>query len=331
MRVFDLHCDTLDRLGWQMLDEDLRGAKKSYVDEDAEHMVPGQLMDFADAPTHLSLERAAAFKWCQCTAVFIPDPLTIEQSARFFDIISDTLARHVAAHPDALTQLRSVEQVEGVLDAGKMVALLTIENGKLLAASPDMPDLIERAGVKMVTLTWNAANPLGSGNETQEGLSDFGRQMVAALENRKIAVDVSHLNDPGFWDVVACAKKPFAASHSNARAVCGHPRNLTDDQFRAIRDAGGVAGLNFCRRFVVEEGDPTPEQLLAHVDHWLDLDGQDAVALGTDYDGCDVPSWLDGCERMGALEQALVERYGQELADKLLFKNAFDFFRRIES
>ena len=329
-RIFDLHCDTLDRLGWQMLDSDLRGVKKSYVEQDAKIVGPGELMDFASAPTHLSLERAQAYDWAQCLAVFIPDTLDIEQSARFFTCIAGTLERHVAAHPSAFAQVRSVAEVEPALKAGKLAGLLTIENGKLLAASPSMPDTIAAAGVKMVTLTWNAANPLGSGNETQEGLSAFGRQMVAALEERHIAVDVSHLNDPGFWDVVACAKRPFAASHSNAREVCGHPRNLTDEQFRAIRDAGGVAGLNFCRKFVSDDADPSCEQLLAHVDRWLDLDGADAVAIGSDYDGCDVPSWLEGCERMETLADAVRTRYGAELAEKLLFKNAYDFFARVE-
>ena len=110
------------------------------------------------------------------------------------------------------------------------------------------------------------------------------------------------------------------------------PRNLTDEQFRAIRDAGGLVGLNFCDGFITRERkDPTPDDLLTHVEHWLDLDGADVVALGSDYDGCNPPSWLVPCSKMSTLADLLRGRFGDELADKLLFSNAHDFFVRNET
>ena len=331
-RIFDLHCDTLDRLGWPLLDEDLKGVQKAYVDEDSDMVEPGVLIDFASGHGHLSLDRTAAFDWCQCLAIYVPDPYTPAQSARFFETIVATLPRHIVAHPDMLAQVRDARDIESVLARGCTAGLLTIENGKLLAAAPDMVERIAVSGVKMVTLTWNAENPLGSGNETTHGLSAFGREMIAALEARRIVVDVSHLNDAGFADLLGCAKRPFAASHSNSRAICPHPRNLTDDQFRALRDAGGIAGINYCRRFLSDEhDDPTREDLLAHIEHWLDLDGSDAIALGSDYDGCDVPSWLAPCDRMGELAELLRTHFGPELAEKILFSNAHEFFMRNET
>lgn len=330
VRVFDLHCDTLDDLARPTLPDGLVGSVGRRPGTG--HTETGELRDFADAPGHLSLERMSAFSWCQCLAVFVPDPLSVEQSARFFDAVASTLPRHVAAHPDMLRVVRDAREVDGVLESGRTCGLLTIENGKLLAADPRMVDHVARLGVKMVALTWNAANPLGSGHDTEQGLTNLGVRTVGALEDRRIVVDVSHLNDPGFADVLACARRPFVASHSNSRAVCDVPRNLTDDQFRAIRDAGGIVGLNFCRRFVsTQREDPTPEDLIAHVEHWLDLDGADAVALGSDYDGCRTPSWLEPCDRMSLLASLLGEAFGSTLAEKVMFGNAHAFFERNEA
>ena len=330
--IFDLHCDTLDRLGWPLLADDLNGGETSYAPDDKGKVPAGTLQDFATSRGHLSLQGMSAFAWCQCLAVFVPDYLTVEQSARFFQTISGTVPAHVEAHGDLLAMARTAVQIDEVLGSGKNCGVLTIENGKLLAASADMIERIAQLGVRMVTLTWNAENPLGSGNETQHGLTSFGRAMVQTLEARKIVVDVSHLNDPGFWDVESCARRPFVASHSNARAICAHPRNLTDDQFRAIRDAGGVVGLNYYNEFVTQGcGEYEPAELLAHVEHWLDLDGEDVVALGSDYDGCDVPGWLNPCDKMADLVELFRRHFGDEIARKLCFQNAYELFRRIDA
>ena len=151
------------------------------------------------------------------------------------------------------------------------------------------------------------------------------------LELRGIAVDVSHLNDAGFKDVCDAAARPFAASHSNARAVCGHPRNLADWQLRELADRGGIAGLNFCRDFLSDvHADPAPDDVLRHVDHVLETVGEDMLALGSDYDGCDVPSWLDPCDRVGDLHALLARQFGSAVADKIFFENARAFFARLE-
>ncbi len=110
------------------------------------------------------------------------------------------------------------------------------------------------------------------------------------------------------------------------------PRNLTDDQFKFIRDAGGIVGLNFCDWFVSDTPDPTPTELLAHIEHWLDLGGTKTVALGSDYDGCDTPSWLAPCSTgMATLEGLLRDHFGDTIADAILFDNAHDFFVRNET
>lgn len=330
-RVFDLHCDTLDRLAWPMLSSELQGGDPTYEPNDCSWVVPGQLQAISGSPTHISLERTEGIGWCQCMGVFIPDKLSPEQALRFFDAVSGTLAQHVEANPDRIAQVRSVGEAERAMVRGKLAAMLTVENARLLAVGEGIAQHMAEAGVRVASLTWNGAGPLGSGNSSGAGLSERGRRAIAELEDAGIVVDVSHLNDRGFAELLQLARRPFIATHSNSRVVRNVPRNLADDQFRAIRDAGGIVGLNFCRDFVSGSPDPSPDELLAHVDHWLDLDGASVIALGSDYDGCDVPSWLDPASKMRDLDALLRERYGDWMAERIMFENAASFFRRYEA
>ena len=141
------------------------------------------------------------------------------------------------------------------------------------------------------------------------------------MEELSIYVDVSHLSDAGFWDVVRLSRRPVVASHSNSRAICPHRRNLTDDMFRAIRDSGGVAGLNYYQHFVGD--DPTMEGLVRHVEHFLELDGERSLCLGGDMDGCGLlAGGMRGLEDVPLLWQALADRgYPQSLLEDLFWNN----------
>lgn len=142
-------------------------------------------------------------------------------------------------------------------------------------------------------------------------------------------MDVSHLNDKGFWELEKVATKPYVATHSNSRAVCDHQRNLTDEQFEAICDRGGIVGLNFTDGFVKKGGFVyTFDQLADHVEHWLDLGGEDAVALGSDRDGADIPTWLANCSSQEFLYDGFVNRFGEGVAGKLFYGNAMRFFQQ---
>ena len=303
LRVFDLHCDTLDRLAFHG-DASVPGG---FAAHDAR--IPAHRMaTLADNDAHVSLARTEGFAWCQCFAAFIPDEVRGDEAWALFRRVQSVLERELERCGDKLAQARTMAEVDAALAAGKTAA------------------------VRMVTLTWNGPNALGSGNDTSHGLTGFGRSCVGELERRGIVVDVSHLNDAGFKDVCATARRPFAASHSNARAVCGHPRNLADWQLRELADCGGIAGLNFCTQFLTDRlADPTRDDVLRHVDHVLETAGEDVLALGSDYDGCDVPSWLEPCDRIGALHELLACEFGRDIADKVFFRNARDFFERVES
>lgn len=327
MRVFDLHCDTIDSLAFADY-----GAFSEYVKG-------GLRGDLAHNQIALSADRMPC-PWCQCYAIWMPDDLSTfgMTELEFYRTARNWFVAHTSPE-GPVVQIRDARQIEATLDAGKVAALFTIENG-LPLTSLDLVDEIARDGVKMVTLTWNAANPIASGSEALGGLTSYGREVLHALEEKRIVADVSHLNDESFWDVARMARRPFVASHSNARSICENARNLTDDQFRAIRDAGGVVGLNYFRIFVSNratgfdapaDGEITFDELAAHIEHFLDLDGENVIALGSDFDGCNPPVWLDSCEKVEPFYQQVVRRFGQHLADQLFWHNAHDFFVRNET
>ena len=330
LRVFDLHCDTLDMLAFHG-DPTVPGG---FAAHDAP-IPAARMSSLADNDAHISLARTAPFAWCQCFAAFIPDEVRGDEAWALFRRVQSVLERELERCGDKLAQARTMAEVDAALAAGKTAAVLTVEGASFLeddGQAESRLDALADAGVRMVTLTWNGPNALGSGNDTSHGLTGFGRSCVGELERRGIVVDVSHLNDAGFKDVCATARRPFAASHSNARAVCGHPRNLADWQLRELADCGGIAGLNFCTQFLTDRlADPTRDDVLRHVDHVLETAGEDVLALGSDYDGCDVPSWLEPCDRIGALHELLACEFGRDIADKVFFRNARDFFERVES
>ena len=178
-------------------------------------------------------------------------------------------------------------------------------------------------GVRLLNPVWNRANSLSGTNceEPERGLSERGKSFVRRMEALRIYPDVSHISDAGFWDIMKTAHGPVVASHSNARAVCAHRRNLTDDQFRAIRDSGGVVGLNLYRDFVGKKG--TMEELVTHAEHFLELGGEKTLCIGGDLDGCEaLAGGLRGVQDVPQLYTALRERgYGEGLLEDIFWNN----------
>lgn len=346
--VFDLHCDTAVRIGWASCSPELRETlgRDYYYRYDAEN--PAEACNLAKNHCMVSLEKTAAQPWAQCLAIFIPDELTPEQSIAYYNQIaayrSDQLAQNagVASAVTGASQIREI--LEGNAAAGKgssatasssarFAGVATIENARFFAADMSLVEKLAHEGVLMASLSWNAAGPLASGHDTHEGLSALGREALAEMERTGMVMDVSHLNDECFAEVAQLSSKPFVASHSNARAVCNHPRNLTDDQFRCIADCGGVVGLNYCGGFITEgawgiekAAAVTFDELAAHIEHWLDLGGEDVIALGGDWDGADVPSFLADASCMSAFQAALTQSFGEDTTRKLCYANALRFF-----
>ena len=218
-------------------------------------------------------------------------------------------------------------------EEGKIAAMLSIEGADVLEGRLSMLRVYHRLGVRMVGLVHSLRNLLADGvsdNRTKGGLSQFGVEVVEELNRLGMMVDVSHLSDAGFWDVMEASKDPVVASHSNSRAVCPHPRNMTDDMIRALAEHGGVMGMNFATDFV-HETNPSVETLVDHIDHIVDLVGPEHVGLGSDFDGIpSTPRGLEDASKMPALTEELVKReYSEDYIHLILGGNHLRLVKQV--
>ncbi len=280
----------------------------------------------------ISLEKGAALKnWAQTYAVFIPDTLRGKEAAEFYDDNLGFFQKQMEKNSGMVSQPKFFDNIAETWARGEAVAILAVEGGgSLLAWDLDQVEKMSDAGVKYLSLTWNGKNELASGNETQEGLSELGRGAVAELERWDITLDVSHLNDKGFDDLVHTAKKPFIATHSNLRSVCGHKRNLTDDQFKEIVKRDGLVGINFCKAFLNDDKEKAGfPDLIRHIERMLSLGGENVIAIGSDFDGTTVPDGMGSVENLADVENYLLcAGLGKKQVEKIMGGNAYEFLRR---
>jgi membrane dipeptidase len=228
-------------------------------------------------------------------------------------------------YPDLITPVTSHAEIMQANEEGKIAAMLSIEGADIIEGHVGMLRVYHRLGVRMVGLVHSLRNLLADGvadNRTKGGLSALGVEVVEELNRLGMIVDVSHLSDAGFWDVLETSKEPVVASHSNSRAVCPVPRNLTDDMIKALSDKGGVIGMNFATDFV-HKTQPSVETLVDHIDHIVDLVGPGHVGLGSDFDGIpSTPKGLEDASKMPAITEELVKReYSEEYIRLILGGN----------
>lgn len=303
--LFDLHCDTITEC-------------------------ERQSQPLRENNLHLSLARGRAYSpWMQCFAVWIPDDKRGPQAVEHFDRIVRRFRGECRRNADWMMPCRDPADFRLASQEGKCGAVLTVEGGAALAGDLERVKVLADSGVKALTLTWNGSCEIGDGAMVMHphGLTAFGKLAVPALEQHGIVLDVSHASDPLFDDVAQLAEYPFLASHSNSRAVCNHPRNLTDEQFFTIRDRAGLVGLNFHPPFLSGLETATFDDLLRHTEHFLALGGEDTLALGTDFDGAQMFTPLTGIESMGLIWENFVKfGYPEPLLEKIFFKNAWKFF-----
>jgi membrane dipeptidase len=294
-------------------------------------MAPNRRGDTLNAPdAQFSLSKVPkGVHWGQCFAIFIPDGLSTASAMVHYHTHQRSFIRQMERYSDLARPCRCAEEMETAWAEGKTAAILSVENGAALGGQLERVETLAQDGVKLMTLTWNGENQLGSGHSTDHGLSAFGRAVIPAMEKHGILVDVSHLNDRGFSDVLDLAEKPFVATHSNARAVCPHPRNLTDDQIREMVSRRCLIGLNYCGLFLRSAHQPASlEDLFYHVAHFLELGAERCLALGSDFDGAELPPCLNSPEKVASLYDYFLRRgISADLCDRILFGNAMDFFR----
>lgn len=309
--VFDLHCDT----AVAMVD----GACKRQ-----ERLLRRN--------GHIDLKRAGTLRgYCQFFAIFTTpdmDPEGVFLPEHYFDAAVRNLEEEMQENAGVIAQARTPEQVQEIVDSGRMAAVLSLEGPAGISFDPGRLDELAELGFAMTTLTWNERNPLAGSHVTGGGLTELGATYVRKAQKLKMAIDVSHLSEEAFWDIMRITQAPVSASHSNSRSVCGVTRNLTDEQFKAICSSGGVAGLNLCAPFLGENSVGI-DTICDHVVHWMELGGARHIALGGDLDGCDeLPDQFTGVDCWPLLAQALVRRglSIQEVED-IFWNNALRMWR----
>lgn len=253
--------------------------------------------------------------------------------ARFMELY-DVFLHELACNRDRISLVTSIAELEATLAAGRIAAVIGIEGGEVLQGRPGVLRLLYRLGVRLIGLTWNERNDLADGAgdaRSGGGLSRLGVEVVREMNRLGMVVDVSHLSDAGFYDVLAVSTQPVLASHSNCRALCNHPRNLTDDQIRALAARGGVMGMNFYSRFLRDEGPATVDDVVRHIEHVAALVGPEHVGLGSDFDGIDEPpQGLEDVTRLSRLIEALLRRNWKESDLRLVLgENMLRLFRQV--
>ncbi|WP_319758093.1 membrane dipeptidase [uncultured Sphaerochaeta sp.] len=218
----------------------------------------------------------------------------------------DRFLEEISIADNRVVQVRTAEEIRSNPVQG---ALLSCEEFQILEGELNRISTLASWGVRIATLIWNNENDLGYPNGKTGGLKPFGYEAVAEMERNGILVDVSHLNDDGFYDIAKVAGRPFIASHSNCRAITNHSRNLSDAMIRKIADAGGVVGLNFCPSFLSEDwGHSSLEAMVRHACHLKQVGGSQVIAVGTDFDGIYGTLEIDHYSKMNRLWDALAKR-----------------------
>ena len=310
--VFDLHCDTaLALLGHEMNEKG--SLRKNHL--------------------HIDLERAATLGcYAQCFACFTTpfmekwhniSPVTV------FERELEGIILQLQENQDLIVQAFSPEDIEANRKNGKMSAILTIEGPAGFGFDPAKLEMLHKVGFRITSLGWNESNVLAGSHKTGEGLTDSGKVYVREAQRLGMLVDVSHLSDQGFWDLMEITNAPIVATHSNSRAVCDNRRNLTDDMFLAICRTGGVAGFNQCAPFVGEN--PNLDTVCDHIIHFLELDPSGKhIALGGDLDGCDeLPAGFDSVQSYPSMAQRLLQRgVGKQTVEDIFWNNALGVMKR---
>ena len=288
--VFDLHCDTALALLGKSLRE-MGSLRKNGL--------------------HIDLERAKTLPgYAQCFACFttpwedLPQGMSV---AQLFEHEMVTVLREVESNRDLIGQAYSAADVRALQEKGKMAAILTIEGPAGFDFDPELLEDLYNVGFRITTLGWNEQNPLCGSHKTGGGLTEKGREYVFEAQRLGMLIDVSHISDEAFWDIIQITNAPVIASHSNSRAVYDVSRNLTDDMFKAICRSGGVAGLNLYSRFLGENA--TLDTACDHILHFMELGGAKHIALGGDLDGCEeLPAGFAGVQDYPKLADALLTR-----------------------
>ena len=226
-----------------------------------------------------------------------------------------------------ITLITNKEDLENVVSNNKIGALLSIENGKAIENNLDNIDYFYEKGIKIMGITWNDENLLGSGcfSENDNGLTEFGKAYIKKLEEKNILIDISHTSERTFWDTIKNTNKTIIATHSNCYNICNHPRNLKDEQIKEIAKRNGIIGICFASPFLREDGIANVEDIVKHITYIINLVGEDYVGLGSDFDGLKEETKMQdikGIKDVKLIEDYLIKYgYSQNTVNKIMGEN----------
>lgn len=330
MRIVDMHCDTISVL----LHKENKNENISLLNND------------------LSIDLLKMKKGdylLQNFACFVHRESTPSPELKAMQLI-DLYYRLMEENKDIIAPVLKYDDILENEKKHKLSALLTLEEGGVVFDDLAMLRNYYRLGVRMITLTWNFYNGIAYPNvnssrnndllnvtklpNTKEGLTVFGIKYIQEMEKLGIIIDVSHLSDAGFYDVLKYTTKPFVASHSNARSVCNVARNMSDDMILQLAKRKGVMGINFCGDFLIETKEgyakSCVKDMVKHIKYIYDLAGIDVIGLGTDFDGIDRNLEIDDASMMPMLVDALFEEgFTQEEVEKICYKNVLRVYKEI--
>lgn len=247
--------------------------------------------------------------------------------------IIDTVYLAQERYPEKISVCTDSGDLKRALAAGRVAAVLSVEGGECLNGQLSVLRQLYRLGVRSMLLVWNYRNLLADGAEEKYcgGLSGFGRQVVEEMNRLGMIVDVSHLCEAGFHDVLDITSKPVIASHSNARAVCDNCRNLTDEQLKRIKSNAGVVGINLYPYFLNNTPSATVDDVIRHIEHICSVAGEDHIGIGADFDGIEcTPSGLEGTQFLPVLFERLARlNYSESMIEKFAGLNFIRLMEKI--
>ena len=319
INVIDMHSDTITRPEFEE-----KGLYKNNLHIDILKMSKGEYL-------------------MQTFAVFIPlhkVDTPFETAKKYIELFKNEIKKN----NHVIGEITNYQELQNNKSLKKMSALLSIEEGGVIEGDLEKLEYLYSQGVRMMTLTWNFPNEIGYPNinmtnknkvniripNTIDGLTPFGKEVVKKMNELGMIIDVSHLSDAGFYDVISLSTKPIVCSHSNSRKVCKVSRNLTDEMILALKDNKGVMGINYCPDFISTSKKNQIPDIIKHINHIKKVGGIDIIALGSDFDGIPTPNGMSDASKTLELKEALVkEGYTQEEIDKIFYKNFLRVFKKV--
>ncbi|WP_027340417.1 dipeptidase [Halonatronum saccharophilum] len=313
MKLIDLHCDTISRIFYESgelkandFQVDLNKLKKG-----------GAIAQFFALYLDLKEEES----------------LNNDPSKTCLNML-DLFYNEIEKNSNDIALARNYCDLKANSKKNKISAFLTIEEGGVLGDSLYNLRNFYRLGIRLITLTWNYPNSLGYPNSDNKfrdtGLTPFGKEVIREMNRLGILIDVSHLSDGGFYDVAQLSSQPFIASHSNARSLRDHSRNLSDQMIKILSNKGGVVGINFASDFLIGGEKSYIRDIIRHIKHIRDTAGIEVIALGSDFDGISSKLEIENIGQMNKLYYALKkEKFSEDQIEKIFFKNAQRVIREV--